>query len=104
MGTITPHPPSTCFLMRLGLVLLLPAVALAQAPSFTSESVRPSGGARPAKLAPGMWVSIYGTHLGPASTCNGDARDGVFPTELCGVQVFLAGRAVGLQFASDRQI
>lgn len=90
--------------MRLGLALLLPAVALAQPPSFTAESVRPALGNRPAKLDPGMWLSIYGEHLGPAATCNGAARDGQFPTELCDVQVFLAGRNMGLQYASDKQI
>ena len=90
--------------MRFGLAVLLPAVALAQPPSFTQDQVRPALGNRPANLAPGMWVSIYGEHLGPAATCNGDARDGRFPTELCGVQVFLAGRTTGLQYASDKQI
>jgi hypothetical protein len=69
-----------------------------------------------------MFLSIYGEHLGPVPSCTGNADTRrkespaaarpnqsfaetlIFPTELCGVQVFLAGRAAGLQYASDSQI
>ena len=108
--------------MRLALAFIPLAAALAQPPIFTADRVLPSGGVRPTQLAPGMWISIYGDHLGPATPCTGNAdmrnretpssarphqsfsETLIFPTELCGVQVFLAGRAAGLQYAGDKQI
>jgi hypothetical protein len=69
-----------------------------------------------------MLVSIYGEHLGPTLSCTGNADTTrretpaptrqrqsfaetlIFPTELCGVQVFLAGRAAGILYVSDTQI
>src|SRR5262249_39599441 len=107
--------------MRLWL-LLLPAVVASGQPSFRADRVLPSGAARPAPLAPGMLVSIYGEHLGPASQCiaNADTRRTetpnparptqsfaerlIYPTELCGVQVFLADKPAGLLYVSEKQI
>jgi uncharacterized protein (TIGR03437 family) len=98
------------------------AAALAQPPDFTADRVLPSGGARTTQLAPGMFISIYGERLGPATPCTGNADTRaretpsatrpnqsfaetlIFPSELCGVQVFLAGRAAGIQYASATQI
>jgi hypothetical protein len=108
--------------MRFWLAAVPLAAALAQPPTFTADRVLPSGGSRPSKLAPGMFISIYGDHLGPETPCTGNADTQrketpsaarpnqsfaetlIFPTELCGVQVFLAGRAAGLQYAADKQI
>lgn len=108
--------------MRIWLAAVPLVAALAQPPMFVADRVLPSGGSRPAKLAPGMFVSIYGDHLGPEAPCTGNADTQrketpsparprqsfaetlIFPTELCGVQVFLAGRPAGLQYAGDKQI
>jgi hypothetical protein len=104
------------------LALLVIAPVYGEAPHFAADRVLPSGGARPVTLAPGMLISIYGDHLGPASSCIGNADTGwretpsparprqsyvetlIYPTELCGVQVFLADRAAGLLYVSDSQI
>jgi hypothetical protein len=108
--------------MRLWLALTPLAAALAQPPNFVADRVLPSGGSRPTKLAPGMPVSIYGDRLGPIASCTGNADTTrretpsparprqshvetlIFPTELCGVQVFLAGRPAGILYVSDTQI
>jgi hypothetical protein len=108
--------------MRLWLGLLPFAIACAQPPSFRADRVLPSGAARQAPLAPGMLVSIYGEHLGPATQCiaNADTRRTetpnparpvqsfaerlIYPTDLCGVQVFLAGIPAGLLYISEKQI
>ncbi|HEX5431798.1 MAG TPA: hypothetical protein VFW83_07520, partial [Bryobacteraceae bacterium] len=85
-------------------VMCLAAMCLAQTgpPRFNSNSVLPSGGTRPVPLAPEMILSIYGTNLGPASGCIGQAdphqleppsplledqrfiNKQVYPKELCG--------------------
>jgi hypothetical protein len=108
--------------MRFWLGLLPLAVALGQAPSFRADRVLPSGSAKQVPLAPGMLVSIYGEHLGPDPSCtaNADTRRTetpnparpmqnfaerlIYPTELCGVQVSLAGLAAGLLYVSAQQI
>ncbi|HEY1495064.1 MAG TPA: hypothetical protein VGF49_11005, partial [Candidatus Solibacter sp.] len=107
--------------MRVWLILL-PVVIAAGQPSFRADRVLPSGAARQTPLAPGMLVSIYGEHLGPATQCiaNADtqrtetpnatrpvqifAERLIYPTDLCGVQVFLAGMPVGLLYVSEKQI
>lgn len=71
------------------------------APIFTADGVRPSNGARAIPLSPGMLVSIYGSHLGPALPCQ---IQGSFPKELCGVQVMMGEQAAGLLYVSERQI
>ena len=108
--------------MRILLALAPLALAWAQPPTFSADRVLPSGGQRLAALAPGMLISIYGDHLGPAQGCTGNADTQrketpsptrphqsfaetlIFPTELCGVQVFLADRAAGLLYAQEKQI
>ena len=91
--------------MRSGIALLSLAAAFAQPPAFRAERILPSGAARPALLAPGMLVSIYGESLGPAAACIAPAtgRPG-YPTELCGVQVTFAGKPAGLLYVQERQI
>uniref|UniRef100_Q01Q32 Uncharacterized protein n=1 Tax=Solibacter usitatus (strain Ellin6076) TaxID=234267 RepID=Q01Q32_SOLUE len=84
-------------------MLLLPALIASGQPSFRADRVLPSGSARQAPLAPGMLVSIYGDHLGPTTQCSATDRP-IYPTELCGVQVFLAGKPAGLLYVSENQI
>ena len=91
-------------------------------PQFRAEKVIPSGGNLPSPLAPGMLVSIYGSHLGPQNKCEGQpdltkfetpnpgtrsrAHYAAFayPRELCGVEVLVGGRSAGLLYVQARQI
>ncbi len=70
-------------------------------PTFTLDHVIPSGRARPTWLAPGMFISIYGSNLGPPGGCVAKAN---YPTELCGVQVFVGDLAAGLLYVQNDQI
>jgi hypothetical protein len=108
--------------MRLWLGLLPVVVAFGQAPAFRADRVLPSGSAKPVPLAPGMLVSIYGENLGPGAPCEANADTHrteppnparpiqnfaerlIYPTELCGVQVTLAGLPAGLLYVSGPQI
>ncbi len=108
--------------MRIWLGLLPLAIAMGQAPAFRADRVLPSGGDRPVPLSPGMLISIYGEHLGPSPACiaNADthrtetpnparplqnfAERLIYPQELCGVQVSLAGFPAGLLYVSAKQI
>jgi hypothetical protein len=108
--------------MRIWAALLPVALALAQGPDFRADRVLPSGGDHPVPLAPGMLMSIYGERLGPATSCTANADPHrmetpnparpdqsfaerlIFPAELCGVQVFVAGLPAGLLYVSETQI
>ena len=91
-------------------------------PEFTPARVL-RGGVTAKILVPGNRMSIQGQHLGPPGTgCHGvpdpqrqetlnprrlDKRfvdTLIFPTELCGVQVFIGDKAAGLMTVSDGQI
>jgi hypothetical protein len=91
-------------------------------PEFTPARVL-RGGVTAKILVPGNRMSIQGQHLGPPETgCHGvpdpqrqetlnprrlDKRfvdTLIFPTELCGVQVFIGDKAAGLMTVSDGQI
>ena len=91
-------------------------------PVFTAGSVMPSHGTKPYPLMPGMLVTIYGHALGPVSGCVGQADRTkletpspqrpdqfppslfIYPSSLCGVQVFVGTDAAGLLYASESQI
>ena len=108
--------------MRTWLGLLPVALAFGQAPYFRADRVLPSGSSRQVPLAPGMLVSIYGEHLGPTPSCTANADTHrtetpnparprqsfverlIYPTELCGVQVSVAGLPAGLLYVSETQI
>lgn len=121
-------PPAAASNLRIhtsvAVLLLLAGLAQAQSgvPAFRADRVLPSGGDRPAQLAPGMLVSIYGTDLGPQTGYAGQADPKnretpnplrpdrnfvdtlIYPKELCGVQVFLGERPVGLLYVQQVQI
>lgn len=102
------------------LILMYVAAASGQgnAPSFRAERVLPSNSARVTPLAPGMMVSIYGEDLGPESACQGQADPHrfepgpgetlvshlIYPTELCGVQMFVGDQPAGLLYVQAAQI
>jgi hypothetical protein len=71
------------------------------APSFRADRVLYGGSDRVKPLAPGMDFSIYGQDLGPEESC---AAQAPYPTELCGVQVFLANKPMLLLYVHARQI
>jgi len=77
----------------------------ARVPRVAWESLtqRPDG--RPALLSPGMIVTIYGEDLGPDLQCPEPLPpNGPYPTETCGVTVFVSGRPAGLLFSGSKQI
>ena len=94
----------------------------AHRPEFQADSVIPTWGDLPSALAPGMLVSIYGYGLGPEQPCQAFADTHhleapnagrqlqmqpellVYPRELCGVQVTIAGKSAGLSYVQDKQI
>ena len=103
--------------------LLASTIAMcAQRPEFQAASVIPTWGDLPSALAPGMLVSIYGYGLGPEQPCQAFAGSRrletpnparprqmqpellVYPTELCGVRVTIAGKPAGLSYVQDKQI
>src|SRR5882762_7368136 len=91
-------------------------------PSFEPGRVLPSGGDRSIPLAPGLLISIYGDHLGPAAACEGPADTQrretpsplrprqmfadtlIYPKELCETQVLVGGVPAGLLYVQERQI
>ncbi|MEP7366391.1 MAG: hypothetical protein ABI972_24300 [Acidobacteriota bacterium] len=106
-------------------IFLLAALATAQAPpTFLASRVLPSNGDQPTPLTPGMLYSIYGDGLGPIEGCTGQADPKrlekpapnapailqrfatqlIYPTELCGVEVTVAGKPAQLLYAQNKQI
>jgi hypothetical protein len=90
------------------------------APIFKSSSVL--FGNRSVPLAPGLALSIYGTNLGPAAGCEGQADTEhretpsalvsnqnfvntlIYPKQLCETQVLVGGIPAGLLYVQARQI
>ena len=57
------------------------------------------------RIVPAELISIYGSHIGPATPAWATAdASGLLPTSLAGVQVFFNGVAVPLLYVSDSQI
>ena len=91
-------------------------------PAYSVAGIAPSGLTRPAPLAPGRIVSIYGQNLGPIKPCSGSAdpieretpsphrpnqtliETWIFPVILCGVEVQVGGLNAGLLYVSAGQI
>jgi hypothetical protein len=114
---------ATCIAIGIGAVALgqVPASTASQ-PVFTASSITPSKGNEPYPLMPGMFVTIYGSELGPASACVGQADKTaretasslrpnqstletlVYPTTLCDTRVLVGSAPAGLLYVSDRQI
>jgi len=71
-------------------------------PGPVAAAILPAAGRVPTRtLAPGMFVSFYGSLL---ASENVSATSLPLPTTLAGTQVLAAGRPVGLQFAGPTQI
>jgi hypothetical protein len=105
-------------------LLVLATIARGQpaTPFFTVDRVLPFDSARPAPLAPGMLISIYGQNLGPERGCEGQADTRrtetpnpgltserfvntlIYPADLCGVQVFVGDKVAGLLYVQAKQI
>lgn len=68
---------------------------------FIARVLPAAGAITPLHVAPGMFVSIYGTDLAAASA---EADPLPYPTTLGGVQVTVAGASIGLHFVSPTQI
>jgi hypothetical protein len=85
------------------LCALLPAAALAQAPSFQAEHVYYVD--HPVPLAPGLIFSIFGNDLGPGTGCVSDHDEkGIYPKALCQTQVLVGGVAAELLWVQAGQI
>jgi hypothetical protein len=117
---VRPYRPDA--LLAFGLLLSVNLWGGDPAPEFTAAGV--VRGAGPAKtLVPGVGMSVYGQHLGPSGrSCSGSADPqrretpnprrldrrfvdtSIYPTELCGVQVFIGDKLAGLLFVSEKQI
>ena len=82
---------------------LLPAIALAQVPSFDAEHVYYFD--HPVALAPGLNLTIFGNDLGPSAGCQGEHdAQGIYPKSLCNVQVLVGGIPSSLLWVQARQI
>lgn len=102
--------------------LLAAASAFAQAPVFEASKVQIPNSNDTTPLGPGELISIYGSRLGPAQPCQGQADPDlretpnplrkdvgwnnllVFPKELCGVRVLVGGEPAGLLYVHRDQI
>jgi len=87
--------------------VLLTGMAFGQAgvPRFSREGLPHREDGKPALLAPGMIIELYGENLGPDPWCDKQIpQNGPYPLEACGVRVLVDGRAAGLLFAGSKQI
>ena len=93
-----------------------------QTPDYSAAGIAPSGATRPAPVAPGRIVSLFGRNLGPAGPCHASPDPNrretpnplrpnqtaietqVLPTKLCDTEVRVGGVAAGLLYVSARQI
>jgi len=86
--------------------LLTPSTgAVANAPSINSGGVINAASGAPG-VAPGAWISIYGTNLSTAiagATAN-DLVNGYLPTTLGGASVTIDGKSAYLNYVSPTQI
>jgi hypothetical protein len=74
-------------------------------PFFTRESVTAPWGKHREPLMPNDVVAMYGFNLGPAGACAYPSpSNGIYPTEVCGVQVIVAGVPAQLLAVLERQI
>jgi hypothetical protein len=103
--------------MRISIIVtvtvLCPQLCSAQTPAVNNP---------PDPLAPGIVMSLYGSHLGPGHSCEGFAipnqhqtpsplrpqqsgmETAIYPEELCGVQVFVNNTPAGLLYVHEKQI
>jgi hypothetical protein len=91
-----------CFRIAVVLSLACAGHAQTRAPEFRADRVLLSNSTRPAPLARGMLISIYGTNLGPEQGCVAETVASL--TELCGVQVYVGDVTAGLLYVQDKQI
>src|ERR1019366_3292316 len=74
-------------------------------PTIAASGVVNAAGLGPA-IAPGTWVSLYGTSLSatPRAWRDADFQNGLLPTALDGVSVTIDGKAAAVYFISPLQI
>jgi uncharacterized protein (TIGR03437 family) len=68
---------------------------------FIARALPAAGAITPLNVAPGMFLSIYGTDLAAAVA---EADPLPYPTTLGGTQVMIGGAAIGIHFVSPSQI
>ena len=90
----------TIQMIRCCSLILFWAAAFAQ-PEFRANGIQPSFNNEPYPLAPGLFVTIYGNHLGPTAGC---AVQPAYPTELCDTQVLIGSIPAELLYVSEKQI
>jgi uncharacterized protein (TIGR03437 family) len=71
-------------------------------PTFRSDTVLNTGGARTGVIAPGENITVIGVNLGPPN--GAIAPQGTLPTTLSGVSVRINGTAIPLKYASNYRI
>ncbi len=80
------------------------------APSASAPSISTGGVANAvsgsAGVAPGAWISVYGSNLATAARtlANSDIVNNAIPTTLGGVSVQIAGKAAYVQYVSQNQV
>src|ERR1035438_6852976 len=90
-------------LLLIAWCLVLPAQTAV--PVFTRESVLPPWGKHLESLMPNEVVAMYGRNLAPSVMCAyPQPSNGIYPTEVCGVQVIVAGVPAQLLAVLERQI
>ena len=74
-------------------------------PVFTRESVTPPWGKHREPLMPNEVTAMYGFNLAPAGGCAYPSpTNGIYPTEVCGVRLTVAGVPAQLLAVLERQI
>ncbi len=88
--------------LTVGVTLAVPAAA---SPSIAAGGVG-SAVSGAAGIAPGSWISIYGTSFstGTRALSSSDLVNNVIPTSLGGVSVLINGKAAYVQYVSPTQI
>ncbi|MFN7925356.1 MAG: hypothetical protein U0Q16_34980 [Bryobacteraceae bacterium] len=83
-------------------VFLASMGAAQQTPRINPGGIVSNDSRQRSPITPGLEVSVYGRHLGPAAGCTVPNRQAV--TELCGTTATVGGVPAGLLYVEDHQI